>query len=414
MGKASRGKRDRSRDRVGEWTAAGAARRGHEMIRQTLGAVDNPFVRAMMHQNTSNGVGDSYRMAVMAGGLGDEQAWQYALSITVGAMGDPPPWSRDLNEHTEREIRRHQELLRTAEVFVISPAAHAAVMAASATLEIADTATLDRDVDLPVPTGLLILPEPIVHANRNGALSDTAAFGWAPVQLYSGWPEVEGGTPGVRVTSFMDRDGPIQPDEWRAALAVARSSGMPLPLLVPDGVMGMTGNGHLAHLDAAQLHEVSQGVQQVHLALRESANEVRGQVVEDVGEWTGGQVVADPTQDFVRRYMFAFWRLAAQKSMEVSVHRSSVASMLPRQGRAAGPAAVPDVRVVQLAALTGVAGDGGGTGHRVYHHRFPVRMHKVRQWYPSQGVHRIIWRGPYIKGPAGAPLVVTETAYAVR
>ncbi|MFD9063292.1 hypothetical protein ACFVZ3_17465 [Kitasatospora purpeofusca] len=50
----------------------------------------------------------------------------------------------------------------------------------------------------------------------------------------------------------------------------------------------------------------------------------------------------------------------------------------------------------------------------MYHHRFPVRMHKVRQWYPSQGVHRIIWRGPYIKGPVGAPLVVTESAYAVR
>ncbi|KJY32161.1 hypothetical protein VR45_23350 [Streptomyces sp. NRRL S-495] len=369
----------------------------------------------MMHQNTSNGVGDSYRMALVAGGLGDEQAWQYALSITVGAMGEAPPWSRDLDGHIEREIRRHQALLRAAEVFVISPAAHAAVMAAAATLEIADTATLDREVDLPAPTGLLMLPEPIVHANRNGALSDTAAFGWAPAQLFNAWPEVEGGTPGLRVTSFMDRDGPIQPDEWRATLALARASGMPLPLLVPDGVTGMTGDGHLAHLDTAQLHEVSRDVQEVHLQLRQSATAVRGQV-EEVGEWTGGQVVEDPTQDFVRRYMFAFWRLAAQKSMEVSVLRPPAVGVVPRQGRAAGPAAVPDVRVVQLGAPA--RGSGGGEGavqeHRMYHHRFPVRMHKVRQWYPSQGVHRIIWRGPYIKGPAGAPLVVTESAYAVR
>ncbi|WP_328959012.1 hypothetical protein [Kitasatospora purpeofusca] len=156
-------------------SAAGAARRGHEMIRQTLETVDHPFVRVMMHQNTSSGVGDRYRMALVAGGLGDEQAWQYALSITVGAMGEAPPWSRDLSGHTDREIRRHQELLRTAEVFVISPAAHAAVMASAATLELADTATLDREVDLPALTGLLVLPEPIVHANRNGALSDTAA-----------------------------------------------------------------------------------------------------------------------------------------------------------------------------------------------------------------------------------------------
>lgn len=32
-----------------------------------------------------------------------------------------------------------------------------------------------------------------------------------------------------------------------------------------------------------------------------------------------------------------------------------------------------------------------------------MRMYKVRQWYPSAQEHRLIWRGPYIKGPADAP-----------
>ncbi|MGW0950004.1 hypothetical protein ACWD4O_46830 [Streptomyces sp. NPDC002623] len=49
----------------------------------------------------------------------------------------------------------------------------------------------------------------------------------------------------------------------------------------------------------------------------------------------------------------------------------------------------------------------------MYHHRWPVRMHKVRQWYPSLQEHRVIWRGPYIKGPAGAPPVIGEKAYLV-
>jgi hypothetical protein len=40
----------------------------------------------------------------------------------------------------------------------------------------------------------------------------------------------------------------------------------------------------------------------------------------------------------------------------------------------------------------------------VYHHRWPVRMHKVRQWYPSLQEHRAIRPGFYIKGPADAPL----------
>lgn len=33
-----------------------------------------------------------------------------------------------------------------------------------------------------------------------------------------------------------------------------------------------------------------------------------------------------------------------------------------------------------------------------------VRMHKVRQWYPSEQRHKVIHRGPYINGPHDKPL----------
>ena len=32
-------------------------------------------------------------------------------------------------------------------------------------------------------------------------------------------------------------------------------------------------------------------------------------------------------------------------------------------------------------------------------------MHKVNQWYPSLGQHRVLFRGPYVKGPADKPLL---------
>jgi len=32
-----------------------------------------------------------------------------------------------------------------------------------------------------------------------------------------------------------------------------------------------------------------------------------------------------------------------------------------------------------------------------------VRMHKARQWYPSLQQHKVIYRGPYIKGPDDKP-----------
>ena len=40
-------------------------------------------------------------------------------------------------------------------------------------------------------------------------------------------------------------------------------------------------------------------------------------------------------------------------------------------------------------------------------------MHKVRQWYPSEQTHKILWSGPYVKGPAGAPLLNEERVNAL-
>ncbi|WP_318218776.1 hypothetical protein [Streptomyces sp. SCL15-6] len=85
-----------------------------------------------------------------------------------------------------------------------------------------------------------------------------------------------------------------------------------------------------------------------------------------------------------------------------------------RRNRPGARPTAPDVRVIRLANQVPAqrsAMDGGTS--RIYHHRWTVRMHKVRQWYPSAQEHRLIWRGPYIKGPAGAPLLVGEKAYAV-
>ena len=39
-------------------------------------------------------------------------------------------------------------------------------------------------------------------------------------------------------------------------------------------------------------------------------------------------------------------------------------------------------------------------------------MHKWNQWYPKQGVHKVIFVGPCIKGPEGLPL--KDSAVPVR
>lgn len=415
MGKASRGKRERSRDRDGQWTAAAAARVAHRLRDQTQRCLaGNPWVQMTMASNMNNVVSELY--AVLANSnltdMPDKPVdieRDAALSMTLGKQGHPPPWPRSAGEAAAWQIRQIQKLLRQAEILVISPAAHAAVMAAAATLEPADISTLDRDRDILMPTGLLVLPEPIVVVNRTGTLSDTRAFGWQFITQHQILPTAR--YPGVRVTTFMDRDGPVQPAGWRQAVFQARASGNPLPPLMPDGMYGMRGDACLAEESTETLADLSEFHRQMQRALTH-ASQWRAEPVPETGEWAGGRV-DDPYDDFVGRYMFACWRLLAQGVTAVSPSHPAPAVRTTATGLDGSAPRDPDVRVIRLAAPSPRPSEPAGETKRVHHHRWPVRMHKVRQWYPSRQEHRVIWRGPYIKGPADAPLMTGEKAYLV-
>lgn len=57
--------------------------------------------------------------------------------------------------------------------------------------------------------------------------------------------------------------------------------------------------------------------------------------------------------------------------------------------------------------------DSTPTGEtREYHHRWVVRGHWRRQWYPSRNGHIPIWIPAHVKGPEGAPLKTGEKVYA--
>lgn len=137
----------------------------------------------------------------------------------------------------------------------------------------------------------------------------------------------------------------------------------------------------------------------------------RAEPVPEIGEWGGGRV-DDPYDDFVGRYMFAFWRLISQGITAVGPSQATGVRTAAGSGGGSEPRD-PDVRVIRLAAPSPRPSDPVGETKRVYHHRWPVRMHKVRQWYPSRQEHRVIWRGPYIKGPADASLMMGEKIYFV-
>jgi hypothetical protein len=68
-------------------------------------------------------------------------------------------------------------------------------------------------------------------------------------------------------------------------------------------------------------------------------------------------------------------------------------------------AELPAIRFVRLraAAVASIPSDKD-SGSVAWKHRWIVRGHHRAQWYPSIQAHRLVWIGPYMKGPADAPL----------
>lgn len=71
VGKASRGKRERSRDRAGQWTVTGAAREAHRLRELTQRYLTgNPWVQMTLASNLGNVVGELHQV-LLNSDLGD-------------------------------------------------------------------------------------------------------------------------------------------------------------------------------------------------------------------------------------------------------------------------------------------------------------------------------------------------------
>lgn len=116
-----------------------------------------------------------------------------------------------------------------------------------------------------------------------------------------------------------------------------------------------------------------------------------------------------------RRILYSLWSLMAQ---QIGKPVSEVASRQYKrrwERQVTPPPNYGDVRVVTLRRLA--PGDQGGDQDeefgREWSHRWVVRGHWRQQWYPSEGVHRLIWIEPFIKGPEHRPLIVKDRVFEV-
>jgi hypothetical protein len=137
---------------------------------------------------------------------------------------------------------------------------------------------------------------------------------------------------------------------------------------------------------------------------------------EDVASWSdlehSGHVWFSVAK--VRRLIYALWSLMAQP---IAAPRSERAGRQYRRRWERDVGTMPNYGDVRVVTLRRTMGDGGGETDDVFGrewtHRWVVRGHWRNQWYPSEGVHRMVWIAPFVKGPEDKPLIVKDTVFSV-
>lgn len=291
--------------------------------------------------------------------------------------------------------------LHTGEVYVVSPALHQAICAAARTVSPGDLRTW-RTEDVVADAGFLSFPydQPIEVNGPGAEAGSLAGILWRRTPVYI--PGEERWHPSIAINELATYDH-TSPD-GAARQRIARRYGSPLPRL--DNRSSSVAYLDLSEDDTASLPEdYDERTQAARDIVMDNGAFESGQT----GRHVAGEAVPDPLGDFSLRYLFCFMRLAEQRVATMSRPPAAHANG-PRPPRSVE---VEQVRVVHLRAADSQRPESIEPQKRSYQHRFVVGMHKVRQWYPSEGRHKVIWRGPFIKGPEGAPLLVGEKVRAL-
>lgn len=386
-----------------KWTLAGAARAAREAR-----------IATAAHLRTAE-VARQWQMVklvrahqVHSAHLGHRDA---ATMFLFGGLGYRPPYPKDMRAAADMIVRDEARYLAEAELYVLTPDMCDVVVAAAQSLTLEDLQLVDAD-DLPSPTGLVILPYPLVIRNVGGELGDDRAFAWRSPATVSmpdpQHPDRLRTLPAVRLSAFHDTHGPIRPESFVQFSQEAHRLGTPLPPLLLDAIRCVPFRYTDGDpVDAAE--RLARAAKKIDGALRREA-EAQGLDEDNVveGEYTPGSTIDDPHDTFTTRFLYAFWRLCEQRL--TNIEQADVNHSARLTAERAGVS--PEVRVVRLRQADGVPRQAPA-GARDWNHRWVVKMHRVRQWYPSEGKHKVIYRGPYVKGPADKPLLGGETVRAL-
>lgn len=385
-----------------QWSLAGAARAAREARIASAKFMSTPAM-AQWHMW---GLDCSLGLYALHDG-GDPLLGLAGLSRSLGYFLPRP----DLSLLSELILQDETRYLSEATLYVLSPHMADVVTAAAMTLTLKDLQLMHEE-NLPAPTGLVVLPHPLITRLLDGDLADPRGFLWhhpARIRPSSVSNVRQRSSGAVHVAVYNDGHGPLRPESWMDFCAWAAAQGTPVPPLILDANRSFPYRHQFTDTEVGGLDRFSSEARQLGRQARQFAAELGLDEERVVGEYTPGQEIANDDDLFGVKFLFAFWRLAEQ---HISVpERAPVNHSAQATANRAGIPA--DVRVVRLRRTDEHRATEESTDAVNWKHRWPVRMHKVWQWYPSRSTHEVLWRGPYVKGPADKPLIGGETVWGL-
>lgn len=382
------------------WSATNAARKIIDLRDLTLERCDHLIahtddsanaylrMRALDHRKAY----DTYTRVFHANGYTTVKARRNAAEML--GLEKIPSSGEDWIAAAAHTLSANLKGIRTGELYITSPAMHLTTLAAAATLAPDDLVQIEW-LDIPSDEGMLLLPAHVlVQEDEVDSPKDVIALSWQRDKI-----EVDGNAlPSLLVTMWIDIDGPVKNPGFDSAREMSSSAGLDFPPLLEAGRVGVVPRGAG---DEARIGSDADSWFRLTSAAGHFPN--APETVVDIA--SPNEIQRRSGNEWLLAYMTAFWRLARQRIATVAPFRDGLPEDAPYRPH-------HETRVVQLRAFSAFDLNKGESG-RQYHHRWIVRMHKVNQWYPSEGVHRIIWRGPYIKGPENAPLLAGERVQAL-
>lgn len=326
-----------------------------------------------------------------------------ALALLFATMGYPEPYPPDWEQASAMLLADEARFLAEADLYVLTPQMLDVVIAAAQTLTFADLGLLTAD-DLPSPGGAVILPRPLITRLPAGGLQQDIAFTWRSpwrVPLPGGLGFRGAELPAVRMSGYITRGGAS-----RELVRAARAQGVSLPPMLLDVAWSLPLHP-ASSSQARDCEHLTAGLRRLNNAYwqDEARKKTGANLGEVTGEYASGATLdQDPEGTLGSRFLYAFWRLCEQQIAAVQTAQPGHSA----QVTAARAAVPPDVRVVALRRADSPGRAAGQAGPHQWNHHWLVRMHKVRQWYPSLQQHKVIYRGPYVKGDMTKPLLGGE------